>query len=57
MQTLGSILFLLGLLFMFSGGNSGWFILGLAMAIGGGVLFWRNSATKAYLDSHQDIDR
>lgn len=49
------ILWFIGISLIISG-NSGNAFIGICLLIAGGVVFWRKSATKAYLDSLKDRD-
>ena len=53
---MGGILFFLGIMILFpsaSNGNAGMVVLGIILMVLGGFLFWRTSATKAYLDQNK----
>lgn len=55
-QEMGSILFIVGIVMLVSAFGSGSFALGVVgviLAVVGGVLFWQTSATKAYLDQNK----
>ena len=47
---LGGCIIAFGLFLMISGGTPAARILGIVIAIVGGVVFWKNSATRNYLD-------
>lgn len=53
---MGAILFGIGIFLMVSGfgsGSSMTGVVGIVVTVVGALLFWRTSATKAYLDSHK----
>lgn len=53
---MGSILLILGILAMIYGFGSGapaLGVVGIVLTIVGAILFWRTSATKAYLDQNK----
>ena len=53
---MGGILLFIGIMILFPGasnGNTGMVVLGIILMVLGGFLFWRTSATKAYLDRNK----
>lgn len=56
MATLGSIVFGLGVLAAIFGGSTETLVGGLAAAALGLAIFWRGSATRAYLKAQQNAE-
>ncbi|WP_251213148.1 hypothetical protein [Adlercreutzia murintestinalis] len=50
---LGGVLIAMGLLFLISGKTALASLVGIAFIIVGGIVFWRNSETKKYLDQEK----
>ena len=56
MYWLSSALLIFGFLMLINGGTPMATLLGIGMMIAGAIVFWKNSATRRYLDSRKDDD-